>query len=42
MLFYAEDNFATQKYILKLPDVFVISLCSFRMGRNKMPGVTHL
>jgi hypothetical protein len=33
-LSYTENSFATQKYILKLPDFLVISLCSFRMGRN--------
>jgi hypothetical protein len=31
--FYTETSFATQKYFL------VISLCSFKLGRNKMPGV---
>ena len=34
-----EDNFSIENYLLKLPDVLVNPLMSFRLGRNKLPAV---
>ena len=36
---HEDDRYEMQKYLLKLPDYLLQSLCAFRLGKNRFPGV---